>query len=264
MARSRRAQSAQRKRRRKGEDEQQQHEAVRRKSQRLAERGEEEEEERADEDVAPGSDNPVEESNEPELRPHAHEQRLGTDITMSFEHLRKVLTFKNVLVVPEAVKNALDACPRAASLASNVPVLRAPVPPQDSTMQAVNNEAQLDDLYSTLVPESHESELFALFGEADEVARLIGWQSCSVHQARETVSTAEGSIKAEVGGFSTSDAPEMCMARGIAVHPANNSNVAGGRHPTLKHLRSLVRYLSRKGFNVKSIISSCKQNYRQR
>jgi hypothetical protein len=74
MARSRRAQSAQRKRRRKEEEEQQQHEAVRRKSQHLAEREEEEEEERADEAVVPGNDNPVEESNEPELRPQVHKR----------------------------------------------------------------------------------------------------------------------------------------------------------------------------------------------
>jgi len=235
------------------EDEQVSGTDRRRKSQRVVHRNSEEEQQ--DEAVVHTTDNSTtaEEANETELRPHTQTQRLGTDTKLSFDKLANALEFSNVLVVPEAVVNALDACSRDASVATScaVPVLRA------------LGEQSSENEHLKLVPESHESQLFALFGNADAVACLTGWQSKHVRPAQAAVEKiADRCITAEVVHNGVQS--EVCAARGIAAHPANNTNVAGGKHPTLKHLQSLVRYLSRRGFDVHSIISACKQKHKQR
>jgi hypothetical protein len=118
-----------------------------------------------------------------------------------------------------------------------------------------------EDICSKLVPESHESELFALIGRSDAVANVTGWECLRVKEARNNVRTSE-KIPAEA--VHLHDTPEVCTARGIAVHQGNNANVAGGTHSTLKQLGSLVRYLSRRGLGLQSLISTSKLEPRRR
>ena len=63
----------------------------------------------------------------PEQCPHADERLISTDTNFTTDELKEALTFHGVYVVPEAVKNALDALKRAScgALPYGVPVLRA-------------------------------------------------------------------------------------------------------------------------------------------
>lgn len=200
----------------------------------------------------------------PEQCPHADERLLGTDTNFTTGELKEALTFHGVYVVPEAVKNALDALKRTSSraLPCGAPVLRAQASSeQQCAQEAVDQALRSEDTCSKLVPEIHELELFALFGRSDAVAQAIGWECLHVKEARNNVRTSE-EITAEI--VHSYDTPEVCTARGIAVHPGYNANVAGGTHSTLKQLGSLVRYLRRKGFGMQSLISASKQEPRRR
>lgn len=164
---------------------------------------------------------------------------------LTFDRLKQTLTFKGALVEPEAVRNALVARSRAGSMQGIVSVLRRiKSDEQTDTERAVDDDP--NNPSTELLPDSHESELFAFFGDAEDVARLIGWQTDQVSQAQAAVTKAEESrsLNAEIVHI-PSEKPEICLARGIAVHPGNNFHLAGGRHPTLKHLQGLVRRLSR-------------------
>jgi len=63
-----------------------------------------------------------------------------------------------------------------------------------------------------------------------------------------------------------SRAPEECVARSIAAHHGNNSNVAGGAHLRLGKLAGLLRYLIRKEYTLywhSGIIFACEQDPRK-
>jgi len=89
----------------------------------------------------------------PEQRPHANEQRLGTDISFTTDELKEALAFDGVYVVPEAVKNALDALNRASCgvLPCGVPVLRAQASSeQQCAQEAVDQALRSEDTCSKL------------------------------------------------------------------------------------------------------------------
>jgi hypothetical protein len=61
-----------------------------------------------------------------EVRPHATEQRLGVDMKLQSQDLKKVITFEGLLVVPAAVRSPLDMLHRASCAPAFFPVLKVP------------------------------------------------------------------------------------------------------------------------------------------
>ena len=61
-----------------------------------------------------------------EVRPYATEQRLGVDMKLQSQDLKKAITFEGLLVVPAAVRSPLDMLHRASCAPAFFPVLKVP------------------------------------------------------------------------------------------------------------------------------------------
>jgi hypothetical protein len=198
---------------------------------------------------------------------------MGVDMQLQLQNLEKSITFEGVLVVPAAVRSVLDMLCRASYALASLPVLKASqagniasLPEKDIANEAVKRAMQAENTLVKLVPQSHESQLFALLGDSKQIAQVLDCHAGDV-KAIQRYANQEGTMTIEV--VCTGEAShslEECVARGIAAHPGNN-NVAGGAHSRMKQLATLLRYLIRGGYTLhdtNGILTACKEDPRKR
>jgi len=143
----------------------------------------------------------------------------------------------------------------------------ASLPEKDIANEAVKRAMQAENTLGKLVPQSHESQLFALLGDSKQIAQVLDCHAGDV-KAIQRFANQEGTMTIEVVCTGeASHSPEECVARGIAAHPGNNNNVAGGAHSRMKQLATLLRYLIRGGYTLhdtNGILTACKEDPRKR